>query len=378
MCSQSVSADVVARAWQAAIAAWSAYGPSAPPSASARSSAARPRRMRSWSHRPRSCSRSRTGSPDGPTRARRREAWSLHQRNEPVDLRLPRSELCQDAAEPQRVFAQLGSQPVVAGGRRVALVEDEIDDLEHRREAIDKLGPARHLERNVSCRERPLGADDPLRHRRLGHEERPSDLVGRQTAEHAQRERGTRFPREHGMAGREDQAQQIVANVVVQCRVDLVEGRLLSLLELAAELRDLALECLAPPMEVDRAMLRGGHEPGTRIVGDAGLRPPLERYDEGILRELLCDADVACESREAGDQPRRLDPPDRLDRAVRGGDRHGRRTGCATATASRSRPSARPSAPRPPGPRRATRRRSRPRRTPGGSRSRRRPASGHA
>jgi hypothetical protein len=45
-------------------------GPSAPPSASARASAARPRRMSSWSQRARSWSSSRTGSPDGPTRAR--------------------------------------------------------------------------------------------------------------------------------------------------------------------------------------------------------------------------------------------------------------------------------------------------------------------
>ena len=41
-------------ALQAAIAAWSAYGPSAPPRSSARASAASPRRISSWSQRPRS------------------------------------------------------------------------------------------------------------------------------------------------------------------------------------------------------------------------------------------------------------------------------------------------------------------------------------
>ena len=40
-------------AWQAAIAACSAYGPYAPPRPTARSSAARPRRIRSWSQRAR-------------------------------------------------------------------------------------------------------------------------------------------------------------------------------------------------------------------------------------------------------------------------------------------------------------------------------------
>jgi hypothetical protein len=42
-----------------------------------------------------------------------------------------RRELGQDAAEPERVLAQRRSNPVVAGGRRVALVEDEVDDFEH-------------------------------------------------------------------------------------------------------------------------------------------------------------------------------------------------------------------------------------------------------
>src|SRR5439155_11418234 len=56
----------------------------------------------------------------------------LHQRDEAMDLRLPRSELGQDATETERVLAERGSHPVVTGGCRVALVENEVDDLEHR------------------------------------------------------------------------------------------------------------------------------------------------------------------------------------------------------------------------------------------------------
>ena len=48
-----------------------------------------------------------------------------------MDLRLLRRERGEDAAEPQRVLAQGGAHPVVAGGRAVALVEDQIDDLQH-------------------------------------------------------------------------------------------------------------------------------------------------------------------------------------------------------------------------------------------------------
>ena len=88
--------------------------------------------------------------------------------------------------------------------------------------------------------------------------------------------------------------------------------------------------------QVDRAMLRGGHEPGARVVRDARLRPLLERGDERVLRELLGEADVAHDPRETGDEPRRLDPPDRVDRAMRVGSRHGYRQ---TRVRARARPS---------------------------------------
>ena len=63
-------------------------------------------------------------------------------------------------------------------------------------------------------------------------------------------------------------------------------------------------------------MFGRGHKPGSRVVWDARLRPLFERSDESILSEVLGDADVAHDSREAGDEPRRLDPPDRVNRTV--------------------------------------------------------------
>ena len=76
-------------------------------------------------------------------------------------------------------------------------------------------------------------------------------------------------------------------------------------LELAAELLVLALEQRVAAQQIDRAMLRRGHEPGAWIVRDARLRPLLERGDERVLRELLGQADVAHDAREAGDEPGR-------------------------------------------------------------------------
>ena len=97
-------------------------------------------------------------------------------------------------------------------------------------------------------------------------------------------------------------------------------------LELVAELLVLALEQLAAAQAVDRAVLRGRHQPGARVVGHARLRPVLERGDQRVLRQLLGEADVAHHAREPGDQPGRLDPPDRVDRAMGIGSRHDSRS----------------------------------------------------
>ena len=169
---------------------------------------------------------------------------------------------------------------------------------------------------NARLGERPLGAHDALRDRRLRDEERARDLVGGQAAEQAQRQRDARLGGEHRMAGGEHEAQEIVADVVVERGVEVRHGRLLLDLELVAELLVLALEQLVAAQAIDGAMLGGRHQPGAGVVRDARLRPALERGDQRVLRQLLGQADVAHDAREAGDELRRLDPPDRVDRAM--------------------------------------------------------------
>jgi hypothetical protein len=249
----------------------------------------------------------------------------LHHRNEAVHLRLLRRELGEDAAQAQRVLAQAGAQPVVARGRGIAFVEHEIDDPEHRAEAAPQLLALRHRERHARRGERALGAHDALRDRRLRHQEGARDLLGRQARDQAQGERDARLGREQRMARDEHQAQQVVADVVVEGGVDRLDD-VLPLVERAADLRVLALEQLHAAQPVDRAVPGGGHEPGARTVRDARLGPPLERRDQGVLRQLLGEADVAHDAREAGDEPRRFDAPDRVDRAIRLGSRHGCRS----------------------------------------------------
>src|SRR3989442_6097395 len=99
--------------------------------------------------------------------------------------------------------------------------------------------------------------------------------------------------------------------------------------ELVTELLVLTVEHLAPAQLVYCPMLRGGHEPGARIVRDARLGPALERGDERILRQVLGQADVAGDPGEPGDQPGGLDAPHRVDCAMSVGVRHRVRSFCA-------------------------------------------------
>ncbi len=61
-----------------------------------------------------------------------------------------------------------------------------------------------------ASRDLALRAHEPLRHRRLRDEERARDLVGRQAAERAQRQRDLRVERERRMAAGEDELEPLV------------------------------------------------------------------------------------------------------------------------------------------------------------------------
>ncbi len=68
----------------------------------------------------------------GRTRARgSTRGLNLHQRYQSMHLRFIGHELRQDAAEAKRILAELRAHPVVTGGRRVTLVENQVDDFEH-------------------------------------------------------------------------------------------------------------------------------------------------------------------------------------------------------------------------------------------------------
>ncbi len=127
------------------------------------------------------------------------------------------------------------------------------------------------------------------------------------------------------MTGDENQSQQVISNIVVESRIQIGHSHLFRA-QLATKLLVLALDPRISAEVINGTMLGGGHEPSAGIVRNARLRPLLERRDQSILRKVLGKAHIADDSHKARDEPRRLDPPDRIDGAMYVGRHHSYRS----------------------------------------------------
>ena len=130
----------------------------------------------------------------------------------------------------------------------------------------------------MRCCERPLRPDDALRDGGDRDDEGTRDLLGREAAENAQRERHTSLGREHGMTRREDQPEEVIPDVLIEIRVQVDPqlrefGRVSDLIVLSLERR-------AAADQVDRMVPPRPHEPCARPFGHARDRPLLECGDE--------------------------------------------------------------------------------------------------
>ncbi len=83
-----------------------------------------------------------------------------------------------------------------------------------------------------------------------------------------------------------------------------------------AHLLQLAREVDVAPDAVDGPPPRRRREPGAGLVGQSVAGPLLEGLDEGVLREVLGEADVTDEPRDDCCDLRGLDAPNGLDRAL--------------------------------------------------------------
>jgi hypothetical protein len=119
------------------------------------------------------------------------------------------------------------------------------------------------------------------------------------------------------MTRHENETQKVVSDVVVNGGVKLVDGRFLRLDNRWRQLGMLSVEHLVASQRIHRAMLGCSHQPGGWIIGNAGLRPLLERYYQSVLSEIFSETNVVNQARQCGNELRRLHPPDSFDTLVR-------------------------------------------------------------
>jgi hypothetical protein len=156
--------------------------------------------------------------------------------------------------------------------------------------------------------------------------ERAGDLLAAQTGHRAQRQRHPRPRRQHRVAGDEHQRQYVVVHPVGVPRQRVVRAVAhrrrardrLALGEAAGQRRVALVERGAAAEGVDRAAPPGGQQPAHRVPGRAVARPGDQRLGQRLLGDVLGEGEITGVPGQRGDDPRGLDPPDRLYRAARG------------------------------------------------------------
>ena len=214
--------------------------------------------MRSRSHRLRSWSASGTSSPARSEPRRPPRVGEQQQGQQPGGLRLPGEQRGQRAGQPDALVAQLPADQLRPAGRPVSLGEDQVDHAEHRAEPPGQLLAPRHAEPDAGLPDLPLGPHQPLRHRRLGHQEGGRDLRRGQPADAAQRQRDPRLRVQCRMAAHENQPELVIlAQSDPQPPVTSVS--------LAPPAASLAGRRPFPPQPVQRLVPRRAGQPGAGI-----------------------------------------------------------------------------------------------------------------
>ena len=210
-----------------------------------------------------------------------------------------------------------GPHPVVAGRRRVALVEDQVDDLEHRREALAERR-RRAAPRTARCASASVRLARTMRCAIVGSGTRNARAISSVVRPPSRRSvSATR-------ASVESTGWQRV-KISRSRSSPMSSSGWRRLGRASCRPRSRARVRPASPASSSAAAQHGRSRgawrwPSARRPGCPGRppRPLLERRDQRVLRELLGAAHVAHHAREARDQPRRFDAPDGLDGAVGG------------------------------------------------------------
>ena len=238
-----------------------------------------------------------------------------HQREQPGRLRLVGQQQVDDPGEPDRLRREVLAHDRVARGRGVALVEDQVEHREHGGEPVRERVGRRLGERDARHADLVLRAHQPLRHGRLGEQQRAGDLGHGQAADQPQRQRDLGLERQRRVAAGEDEAEPLVGDH----RLVLAGQVAHRVLELAREQRLLVAQRRLAPQPVDRAALGRGEDPRGRGGRHAVARPAVQRDGVRVLHGLLGAVDVPAErAREDRHRAAELGPERPCDRVGRG------------------------------------------------------------
>ena len=260
-----------------------------------------PSAMRAASHSDRSWSSSVTRSPSASV-LRGAARFVQEQESQQADsLRLGK-EIDRQSAQAQGVFRQALTGEVVAGGRGVSFVVDEVDHLEDGAETLRDLGARGDLVGNLLRADLLLGARDPLLHCLRSDKERPGNFLGRKTAHFAQREGNPGIPRQGRMTTGEDQAELVILDGFPVPFLG-VDG---APLVLQRDPRQQPITAPSTAEGVDALEPTGGYEPGPRIARHPFPWPALEGRTERFLECLLGKVEISEEPDEGSQYPTRL------------------------------------------------------------------------
>ena len=237
-----------------------------------------------------------------------------HQREQAGRLGLVGHQAGQDRRQADRLLGQVVAAQGRAGGRDVALGEDQREDREDDVEPVGQPVARGHLERDAGVADLALGPDEALADRRDGQQQRARDLGDGQPGDQAQGQRHLGLAGQGRMAAGEDEPQALVGDLVVADAVGDHLGR--PRLDLARPGRLGRAPGALAAQAVDGAVARGGDDPGEGGIGDPVARPALERGGVRVLQRVLGAVDVAEDAREDGQRPRAVVADDAGDRVA--------------------------------------------------------------
>ena len=226
-------------------------------------------------------------------------------------LRGGRDELQRQSDEPDRLGGEIDADEPLAGGRRVALGENEVQHAQHAVQALGQLIEGWDSVGDARVRDAPLRPCDPLRHRRLRDEERAGDLCGREARDGAQCQCHPAFERQRRVRAREDESQPVVG-ILIPCPCDEVchirgerpAGQLIH----RAHLLELASLVRRAPDPIERGVARDGGDPRAGVRRKPVERPHSGGLLEGVLRGILRETPVPGDADECHDDARPLVP----------------------------------------------------------------------